>query len=154
MAGAAPAYRYDYPERARTPYREPDLRVLRGRGAHATPLNPQLVTLAKIGAVVLVVVALVCCARVAFTAATVTSSIASDTLSTQISDVRSTTGDLEVRQSMLANPQNVERQAKGLGMVPAGEVASITLPEDVVQTDADGNLSLSKSLAVAASQAS
>lgn len=154
MAGAAPAYRYDYPERARSPYREPELRVLRGRGAHATPLNPQLVTLAKIGAVVLAVVALVCCVRVAFTAATVTSSISSDRLSAQISEVRSTTGDLEVRQSMLANPSNVQRQAEGLGMAPATEVATITLPEDVVQTTGDGSLSLSKSLAVAASQAS
>lgn len=154
MAGAAPAYRYDYPERARIPYREPEVRVLRGRGRQASPLNPQLVTLAKIGAVVLAVVALICCVRVAFTAATVTSSISYDTLSTQISDVRSTTGDLEVRQSMLANSENLQRQAKGLGMVPATEVTSITLPEDVVQTDASGNLSLSKSLAVAASQAS
>ena len=38
-------------------------------------------------------------------------------------------------------------------MVEATDVTSIPLPEDVVQTDADGDLSLSKSLAVAASQA-
>lgn len=154
MAGAAPAYRYDYPEHARIPYREPEFRVMRGRGAHATPLNPQLISLAKIGAIVLIVVALVCCVRVAFSAATVTSSISSDQLSAQISEVRSTTGDLEVRQSMMSNPTNLQREAEGLGMVPATEIAAITLPEDVVQTDADGNLSLSKSLAVAASQAS
>ncbi|HIT51800.1 MAG TPA: cell division protein FtsL [Candidatus Aveggerthella excrementigallinarum] len=152
MAGAAPAYRYDYVERERY-HRAPDVRVVRGRGAHATPLNPQLVTLAKIAAAVLVVIALVCCVRVALTAATVTTGTASDELSTQISEVRSSTSDLEVRQSMLANPTNVKREAQGLGMVEATDVTSITLPEDVVQTGADGDLSLSKSLAVAASQA-
>ena len=54
----------------------------------------------------------------------------------------------------MSNPTNLQRETEGLGMVPATEIAAITLPEDVVQTDADGNLSLSKSLAVAASQAS
>lgn len=152
MAGAAPAYRYDHAERERY-HRAPDVRVVRGRGAHATPLNPQLIALAKIGAVALVAIALVCCFRVALTAATVTTGIESDQLSAKISEVRSTTSDLEVRQSMLANPANVKREAQGLGMAEATEVTSITLPEDVVQTGADGELSLSKSLAVAASQA-
>ena len=43
--------------------------------------------------------------------------------------------------------------SRDMGILVLNRPSDSTLPEDVVQTGADGDLSLSKSLAVAASQA-
>lgn len=153
MSGAAPAYRYDYPEHA--PRRSmPDLRVVRGRGVHAAPLDQKYFTLAKVVLAFALAFALVGCLRVAFTASTVTSTMAQDSLSEDISEVRSATNGLEVKQASLSDANYVKKQAEALGMGEAAETTVVTLSEDVIATDANGNISLAKSMAVAASQAS
>lgn len=153
MSGAAPAYRLDYSERA--PRRsKPDVRVVRGRGVHATPLDPKYFVAAKAVLAIALAFALIGCLRVAFTAATVTSTMAQDTLSSQISEVRSANNGLEVKQTSLSDTNYVKKQAEALGMGEAAETTVVILPEDVVATDDNGDISLSKSLAIAASQAS
>lgn len=154
MAGAAPAYRYDYPERNLRPQRSPQVRVVPGRGktTHQNTLPAQVVTLAKMAAGVLLVLALIGCVRIALVSATVTTALASQEISSKIATVRSVSNDLEVKQSFLSNPSYVKREAAALSMGAAAGSTTLTLPQDVVSTDEMGNLSLSQSLAAAIQQ--
>lgn len=149
--GAAPAYSY-YPERA--PERAPRERisVVPGRGTRtSTPTLPSgVVFLAKAAAVVLVVVALVGFARITLSAAAVTTSMQTQELKNNISAARSDGASLEVSQSLLSNPTHVKQQATGLKMSAPETVGVIELEKDIVVTDENGALSLSKSVAVAA----
>ena len=110
--GAAPAYSY-YPERA--PERSPRERisVVPGRGARTqTPTLPSnVVFLAKAAAVVLLVVSLVGFARIGLMSATISTTMKSSQLTSQISDARSSGAALEVSQSTLSNPTKVKQQA-------------------------------------------
>ena len=149
--GAAPAYSY-YPERA--PERSPRERisVVPGRGPRTqTPTLPSnVVFLAKAAAVVLLVVSLVGFARIGLMSATISTTMQSSQLTSQISDARSSGAALEVSQSTLSNPTKVKQQAGKLGMAAPETTGVITLDKDVVATDESGALSLSKSVAIAA----
>lgn len=149
--GAAPAYSY-YPERA--PERSPRERisVVPGRGTRTqTPTLPSnVVFLAKAVAVVLLVVSLVGFARIGLMSATISTTMQSSQLTSQISDARSSGAALEVSQSTLSNPTKVKQQAGKLGMAAPETTGVITLDKDVVATDESGALSLSKSVAIAA----
>lgn len=92
------------------------------------------------------------CARVLLSAASVTTTIATDELSTQIANERTLGNDLEVQQSQLSNSTHIRSAAEGLGMAAPAATESIELGADVVATDASGNLSLSGSLSSMASQ--
>lgn len=145
MANAQQAYRLDTfpmyePGRARSS--QSDMRVVRG-GANAQPSVNILVEIAKMAAIVLVVVAALCFARIALTNATVSTMIESDALSAQISEARSTGTSLEMEQSTLSNTAAINSAAKRLGMSAPYEVGTIELSPDVVATDANGSLSLS-----------
>ena len=137
--GAAPAYSY-YPERA--PERAPRERisVVPGRGTRTeTPTLPSsVVFLAKVAAVVLLM------------SATISTTMQSSELPSQISDARSSGAALEVSQSTLSNPTKVKQQANKLGMAAPETTGVIDLGKDVVATDESGALSLSKSVAIAA----
>ena len=149
--GAAPAYSY-YPERA--PERSPRERisVVPGRGARTqTPTLPSnVVFLAKAAAVVLLVVSLVGFARIGLMSATISTTMQSSQLTSQISDARSSGAALEASQSTLSNPTKVKQQAGKLDMAAPETTGVITLDKDVVATDESGALSLSKSVAIAA----
>ena len=149
--GAAPAYSY-YPERA--PERSPRERisVVPGRGTRTqTPTLPSnVVFLAKAAAVVLLVVSLVGFARIGLMSATISTTMQSSQLTSQISDARSSGAALEASQSTLSNPTKVKQQAGKLGMAAPETTGVITLDKDVVATDESGALSLSKSVAIAA----
>ena len=149
--GAAPAYSY-YPERA--PERSPRERisVVPGRGTRTqTPTLPSnVVFLAKAAAVVLLVVSLVGFARIGLMSATISTTMQSSQLTSQISDARSSGAALEVSQSTLSNPTKVKQQAGKLGMAAPETTGVITLDKDAVATDESGALSLSKSVAIAA----
>lgn len=148
---AQPAYRA-YPERV--PARDPRtrVRVVPGRAPRREPAKStspvRTVTLAIVVAVV--AVTLVAFLRVTLAAATVTTAMQSQDLESQISDARSTGSSLEVSQSLLSSPTRVRQEAERLGMATPSSVETMTLPQDVVQTNDDGSLSLSKSVAVVA----
>ena len=145
MANAQQAYRLDaFPmyEPGRVRSSQSDVRVVRG-GANAQPTVNILVESAKMAAIVLVVVAALCFARIALTNATVSTMVESDALSAQISEARSTGTSLEMEQSTLSNTAAINSAAKRLGMTAPYEVGTIALSPDVVATDANGSLSLS-----------
>ena len=149
MANVQPAYynldtfpTYE-PGRDRMP--PSDMRVVRG-GAQTKSSTNTLVELAKMAAIVLVVVAALCFARIALTNATVSTMIESDTLSSQISEARSTGTSLEMEQSTLSSNTALSSAVTRLGMAAPGEVGTIQLAPDVVATDSDGTLLLSDSV--------
>ena len=143
---AAPAYSYPQPSRAPQRAPRPQVRAIPGGRVREQGVSPQFVTLAKLAAVMLVAFAVVCCVRIALTAATVSTSIESQELTQQISQARKDGNALEVSQSALSNPTHVRAAAAELGMVEPPVTETIVLEPDVVATDEAGNLSLTRSL--------
>lgn len=152
--GAAPAYAYPRPqrERAYAHSERPHVEVLRGSG---TRTAVQKVSGAFIAAVIiasLIVAAWVAVgvARVALNSATVTTSLATQEISSDLDEARSYAATLEVQQSTLSNPTRVRTAAADLDMAAPVVTETIVLPTDVVATDEAGNLSLTESIRLAA----
>ena len=131
----------------------PDVNVMPGRrnGVNHAGVPESIFGVVGVVFAVAIVIAIFACARVLLSAASVTTTIATDELSTQIANERTLGNDLEVQQSQLSNSTHIRSAAEGLGMAPAA-TESIELGADVVATDASGNLSLSGSLSSMASQ--
>lgn len=151
MAGASPAYSY-YPERQPERPSKPRISVVPGRRQRAreqaAPSTFSIVARAAVAILVVLVVAGF--AKITLSAATVTASLQAQDVSGKISDARSLGSDLEVAQSSLSNPTRVKTAAGKLGMGASDSTAVIDLGVDVVATDEQGNLSLTKSMAIAA----
>ncbi len=148
--GASPAY-------ARTAERAPErhssrprISVVPGGKTQVETLSPAIIMLARAVAVVLVALALVAFARIALTAAAVNVEVESKSYDSLIDTARSEGSSLEVAQSTLSNPSRIKSEASALGMSAPESSSKIVLPEDIVATDAAGNISLSQSLAAAA----
>ena len=116
-------------------------------------LPQSIVTVAKLIVVAALVVAALCFVRVGLTAATVSTSIESDSLSAQIETARTVGGDLEVQQSQLSNSMHIRVKAASLGMAAPVDTQTIVLPADPVAVDGAGNLSLSESVSTMSNQA-
>ena len=125
----------------------PDVNVMPGRrnGVNHAGVPESIFGVVGVVFAVAIVIAIFACARVLLSAASVTTTIATDELSTQIANERTLGNDLEVQQSQLSNSTHIRSAA------PAA-TESIELGADVVATDASGNLSLSGSLSSMASQ--
>ena len=145
---AAWAYPYpDYPDYSEERFSASDIHAVRTGGAPREEQQKSLLpTLGVLAAIVLVVVAALCFARIALTNAAVTTLIESDALSAQISQARSTGVSLEMQQSVLSSPNAINSAAKRLGMAAPYSVETIVLDPDVVSYDANGTLSLSGSV--------
>ncbi len=132
----------------------PDVNVFAGKGRSAETSNvpSSIVSAFRVGVVVAIVVAVLCCARVGLAAANISATIATSELSSQIEAQRTTGNDLEVQQSQLSNSMHIRIAAEGLGMAAPAATEAVVLSEDVIATDASGNLSLSASLSSMASQ--
>ena len=116
-------------------------------------MRPDIVTLPSsvIASVVIVLVAAAIVAafamvRVTLTAESVSMSMEADSVAAQIDSARTLGNDLEVQQSRLANATIIRSQASRLGMAAPAATSVVTLDDDVVSTDSDGNLSLSGSI--------
>lgn len=153
--GAAPAFLYNYPERAFERSRRPSVRVVPGQGTRTNnqTIPSTVIFMAKTLAVVFVVAALLCFARIALGSATVATSMQTQQLENQITNARTSGSNLEVQQSSLANPTRVKIEASRLNMAAPASVGVLDLGADVVATDETGNLSLSKSVQIAAAAA-
>ena len=155
VRGGAPARAFDgsaaraydaLPDRA--PQSEPRIRVVTGSGPQNAPaVLPSSVHLfARIAIAVIVAFALVGVVRVYLSSATVTASVTAKELSSKIDSARAEGNQLEVAQSSLSNPARVKSEANAMGMAAPAETTVIALDDDVVALDAQGSLSLSKTL--------
>lgn len=145
MAQSATAYRYNaYPEPRRERSVASDVRAVRTGGSAARETQTSLlVTAGKMAAIVLVVVAALCFARIALTNAAVTTMIESDSLAAQISTARSAGTSLEMEQSLLSSTPAINAAVKRLGMAAPYVVDTLELEKDVVAVNGNGALSLS-----------
>jgi cell division protein FtsL len=140
-----------YAEPVTTP--DVDFDVIRGhRRPEVVTLPQSFHTFARAFLAVAVALSVVFFVRVGFAAASVNVNIDSQTLAVQIEDAQAQANSLEVQQSLLMSGSSLQNKASELGMSAPESTTTITLPEDVVATDADGNLSLSGSLSAMASQ--
>ena len=133
----------------------PSISVVPGAGRRASVeegLSAAVLSLAKICAVACIVIAVIAVGRVAITSATAACALETKAIEHDIETARTEGSDLEVAQSVLSKPSRIKAQAASLGMAaPTAEYSDqITLPDDVVSVDAEGNLSLSDSVAAAA----
>lgn len=124
----------------------------RGASSDVTTLPSSIIGAAKAVVVVALVVVMVCCVRVGLSAASITTSIEANRLSTQIENARSYGSDLEVQQSRLSNSTHIRVEAASLGVTPPEKTVAVVLGADVVATDEAGNLSLSGSIAALENQ--
>jgi len=152
MAGTAPAYQYDYPERLAP--QSPHVRVIPGDGqqGHTRSLSPTLIAFARVLTIVLVVAAVLAVLRIGLASATVTTAVKAEKVSTQIENTRASNEELETRERQLSNPAYLKIEASKLHMGAGEAPVTITLPEDMVKTDETGALSLSLSLRAVAQQ--
>lgn len=136
---AAPAY---------APVPELEFDVIPGHRSSSdiVTLPAWVMSVARVAVAVACVVALLACVRVALSATSVNTSIATSQLSSQIEAARSAGNDLEVQQSRLANSSHIKLEAMSLGMAAPAETTALVLPEDIVAVDEAGNLSLSGSI--------
>ena len=148
-ASAAPSRVESAPERARAP------RIVAVPGG-ASRSDKQIETLpelavfaAKMLAVVIVVVALLCFARIGIANATVVTAMEAQAVDEALVEARSSAATLEMRQSTLGNPTRVKAVAIAIGMVDAANPETIVLPVDVVGFNAEGGLSLNESIRLA-----
>ena len=147
MPGAAPAYRYDAAPRRAS---RPDVRVVRA-SRQEPGVSASLVATLRFAAVALVLFAVVGCVSICLRSATVTTAMATEHLTEQVSAMQAYAASLEVEESSLANPSYMRSVAVSqLGMVPATQTSTLEVERDVVCYDQDGNLSLSGSLSASA----
>ena len=141
MANAARAY-----SRSAAPKRTSPIRVVPGKRTEEMPSS--IFFGIRIFMIILAVFAVVAFVRIGFASATVTTSIQTDKINSQVEEIRSGSAHLEVTESSLSNPTTVKSTAvKKLGMYAPYEVNTIHLSDDVVAYDEAGNLSLARSMA-------
>ena len=95
------------------------------------------------------VFAIVGIGRISLSSISVAAAIEANELSQEINTAREAGNSLEVEQSTLSNPTRIKTEAVKLGMNEPTQTHFMSLPEDVVVTDEQGNLSLSGSIAAA-----
>ena len=140
---AAPAYEHESSfEVVRNPHPSKGVSVL----------SSDIIGMAKIAAIVFVVVAAIACVRVGLASASISTCIESESISANIESARSAGSDLEVQRSFLSNTSHVRVAATQLGMAEPVAATTITLAPDIVAVDAAGNLSLSGSMSAIAAQ--
>lgn len=155
---AAPARRkYSSPatspsrtERRTTSPQRAKVRVVRGGKSQRHGID--LRSLAKPIIALILIVAIASIAKITVVGFSYDTAQQTSELRTQISDLESETTSLTIQKSLVASPTNLRDKAEKLGMSAAESSETIKLSKDVVKTDADGNLSLSLSLAAVAKE--
>ncbi len=139
---------YDY--RASAPAVRRASRVGVVRGVPERQISPVAIRVAQLFMAGIVLFAVIGFARIGLSVATVSSMISEEEIAAQIDEVASDNASLSVQKSVLGSPSAVKDRATSLGMAQGSASESLTLSPDVVCYDAEGNLSLSASLATAA----
>lgn len=139
------ARKYDLQEEA-------SLSVMHGAAAEQAPQTVP-VFIAKAVKVLAIVIAVVCVLgviRISLGSATIATAMEYNEVNRAIENARTEGAALELQKSQLANPGRIKKEAIEIGMSSPRDTTFIDLSGDVVVTDADGNLSLSGSMAAAA----
>ena len=115
--------------------------------ATATKTLPAALVLAVSAAIIIACLAIICFIRIDWSSETVLVQVRSQELSQTIASTRDAGRVLEVQRSSAANASRIRSEAIFMGMMEPDTTESLYLDPDTVTTDADGNLSLSGSMA-------
>ena len=156
MAQTAHAYAYPRRERVVEVPERPRVRVVTGgsRRPSVETVPALFFAAAHITAAVLVAITLVGFARIALNTATVTMSLSTQEVNSELATARTEAASLEVQQSTLSNPTRIRTEAAELGMATASTTETISLSPDVVVIGEDGELGLASSIRLASQAAS
>jgi hypothetical protein len=148
--GAAPAYQYSYPEPEPSVAPQPRVRVIPGGRPYSKQLSSTTLLAVRFFAAALFVFIFLGFIRVGLHVATVETGISADREAGRVESARALGHQAESRERYLSNPGYLRTEAAKLKMAEPSNLVVIELPEDIVQTDGDGRLSLLLSLRVAA----
>ncbi|MBQ6455062.1 MAG: cell division protein FtsL [Eggerthellaceae bacterium] len=149
MAQAARAYGYGEERAYRAPRRtRPDIRVVPGgrQREQQTSQATMLITLARVFAVVLVLIAVLGIASISLNSATLRATVVSSNYSEQITKARAQGNVLDSLKGTLDNSVRIKQMASELGMAAPVYSDLISLEPDVIATDEAGNLSFARSV--------
>lgn len=131
--------------------RRGEVRVVEGgrsRNQALKGLSPAAVRAFVLICVFALVFSLVCGVRVALSAATLDALTVNQELETELDEAIETGSELEIQRSILTSSSRIKKKARALGMRAATDVTYITVDLDLgYETNADGTISLSRSLA-------
>jgi cell division protein FtsL len=133
-------------ERDRSRRSSADFRVLNTPIPRDRGLSPVVVRAFKLAIVFAIGLGLIALCRVWLTSASTSVLLTSQQTNEQVSSLRSTGENLEVEQSRLSNPSRISASAEALGMVKQDDGAYLSLSDDVIATDSDGDLSVAGSI--------
>ena len=149
MAQAARAYGYGEERAYRAPRRtRPDIRVVPGgrQREQQTGQATMLIPLARVFAVVLVLIAVLGIASISLNSATLRATVISSNYSEQITKARAQGNVLDSLKGTLDNSVRIKQMASELGMAAPVYSDLISLEPDVIATDDAGNLSFALSV--------
>lgn len=112
---------------------------------NTSSISPNLVSLSKLVASVVVVFAIMAFVRIGLTTATVSNSIDSKEISTQIDNELVNKNNLEVQTSALSNSSRIKSAAANYNLVNSQANITVNLPQDVLVYDGN-DVSLVESL--------
>lgn len=155
VVSAYPAYNYDSTARQQQEFERFDIEVVPGGGRDAAKqpsIDPVIAVFARVLIAVVVVFASIGGIRITLSSATIAAAMEANQISTSIEEARAAGSAYEVQQSTLSNPTRIKGEATGLGMSTPDQTVFISMPADIVAKDAEGNLSLSGSMAALAGE--
>ncbi|MCL1798820.1 MAG: hypothetical protein FWG23_03680 [Eggerthellaceae bacterium] len=129
---------------------QPRVQVIPGGRPHSKQLSSTTLFAVRLFAAVLFVFIFLGFVRVGLHAATVETGISADRWAGKVESARAFGHQVESRERYLSNPGYLSTEAAKLKMAEPDNLVVIDLPDDIVQTDGDGCLSLLLSLRVAA----
>lgn len=109
-------------------------------------MSPMIVTLAKVAAVLVVLVAVLAFIRVGMTSATVSNGLASQEISKAIDGELVSKNALEVQDSSLANSGRIRQVASQYSLVVPSAIQVFDIGQDVLAYDDNNHVSLVESL--------
>lgn len=151
MANAARAVdgRRSQQQRRRTASRR-EFQVIEGRGSRSqrsAQLSPRFVSIARIFAVSIVLMAALSFVSLWMTAQTSSMLQGIQTLKADISQARAESAQLEIRQSSLTATDRIKKIARNkLGMSAPAQMSYLSISDGVLATDDEGDLSIYKSI--------
>lgn len=109
-------------------------------------MSPMIVTLAKVAAVLVVLVAVLAFIRVGMTSATVSNGLASQEISKAIDGELVSKNALEVQDSSLANSGRIRQVASQYSLIAPSTITVFDIGQDVLAYDDNNHVSLVESL--------
>lgn len=126
--------------------------VTQRKAMKSSAMSPMIVTLAKVAAVLVCLIAVLAFIRVGMTSATVSNGLASQDISKAIDSELVQKNALEVQDSSLANSGRIRQVASQYSLIAPSAITVLDIGQDVLAYDDNNHVSLVESLNRASKQ--